>query len=31
MPHQFAMKVYVDTWIYVTEKFGNIGYIDAYD
>ena len=29
-PHQFAMKVYVDTWIYVTEKFGNMGYIEVY-
>ena len=26
IPHQFAMKVFVDTWIYVTEKFGNMGF-----
>ena len=24
------MKVYVDTWIYVTEKFGNMGFIEVY-
>ena len=30
IPHQFAMKVFVDTWIYVTEKFGNMGYIEVY-
>ena len=24
------MKVYVDTWIYVTEKFGKLGYIEVY-
>ena len=30
IPHQFAMKVYVDTWIYVTEKFGKLGYIEVY-
>ena len=25
------MKVYADTWIYVTEKFGNMGYIEVYE
>ena len=30
IPHQFAMKVYVDTWIYVTEKFENMGFIEVY-
>ena len=30
IPHQFAMKVYVDTWIYVTEKFVNMGFIEVY-
>ena len=30
IPHQFAMKVYVDTWIYATEKFGNMGFIEVY-
>ena len=30
IPHQFAMKVYVDTWIYVTEKFGKLGFIEVY-
>ena len=24
------MKVYVDTWIYVTDKFGNMGFIEVY-
>ena len=24
------MKVYVDTWIYVTEKFENMGFIEVY-
>ena len=24
------MKEYVDTWIYVTEKFRNMGYIEVY-
>ena len=24
------MKVYVDTWIYVTEKFVNMGFIEVY-
>ena len=31
IPHQFAMKVYVDTWICITEKFGNMGFIEAYE
>ena len=30
IPHQFAMKVYVDTWIYVTEKYANMGFIELY-
>ena len=24
------MKVYVDTWFYVTKKFGNMGFIEVY-
>ena len=30
IPHQFAMNVYVDTWICITEKFGNMGFIEVY-
>ena len=30
IPHQSAMKVYGDTWFYVTEKFGNMGFIEVY-
>ena len=30
IPHQFVMKVYVDAWIYVTEKFVNMGNIELY-
>ena len=30
IPHQFAMKVYIDTWIYVTEKFANMGFVEVY-
>ena len=28
IPHQFVMKVYVDTWIYGTEQFVNMGNIE---
>lgn len=31
IPHQFVMKVYVDAWIYVTEKFVNMGNIELYE
>lgn len=31
IPHQFVMKVYVDEWIYVTEKFVNMGNIELYE
>lgn len=31
IPHQFVMKVYIDTWIYVTEKFVNMGNIELYE
>ena len=31
IPHQFAMKVYVDTWIYISEKFGNMRFIKVYE
>ena len=31
IPHQFVMKVYVDAWIYVTEKFVNVGNIELYE
>ena len=31
IPHQRAMKVYVDTWIYISEKFENTVYIDVYE
>ena len=24
------MKIYVDTWIYVTEKYTNMGFIELY-
>ena len=30
IPHQRAMKLYVDTSIYISEKFGNMGYIEVY-
>ena len=31
IPHQRAMKVYVDTWIYISKKFWNMGYIEDYE
>ena len=31
IPHQSVMKVYVDAWIYVTEKFVNMGNIELYE
>ena len=31
IPHQFVMKVYIDAWIYVTEKFVNMGNIELYE
>lgn len=31
IPHQFVMKVYVNAWIYVTEKFVNRGNIELYE
>ena len=30
IPHQSAMKPYEDTWIYISEKFGKLGYIEVY-
>ena len=30
IPHQSVMKVYGDTWLYVAEKFGNVGFIEVY-
>ena len=31
IPHQRAMKVYVDTWIYISEKFGNVRFFKVYE
>jgi hypothetical protein len=31
IPHQFAMKPYVDTWIYITKKCGNMRFIEVYE
>lgn len=25
------MKLHEDTWIYISEKFGKLGYIEAYE
>ena len=30
IPHQRAMKLHEDTWIYISEKFGNMEYIEDY-
>ena len=30
IPHQRAMKLHEDTWIYISEKFGKLGYIEVY-
>ena len=31
IPHQRAMKLHEDTWIYISEKFGNMEYIEDYN
>ena len=30
IPHQFAMKLHGDAWIYISEKFWNMGIMDKY-
>ena len=30
IPHQFAMNIYANTWIYTTKKCVNMGFIELY-
>ncbi len=30
IPHQFVMKLYVNTWIYITAEYENMGFIEVY-